>query len=813
MRTLLARFFAELRGRVGPAFWAALCLGAALALALAFVPLFDLLAYEFCAVLSLLISATAGPVAIGALRRKATLGQALVLCGLTLVVPLLIISLNALRVQNCNFATGLAFFGLLPAATCLICGLWGAGVGLVVGRRFLGGLAYAGLWLGVAAWSLWQAWSGLEVDSYNQLVGWVAGPIYDSVVEPGWPLVACRAEGLAWAAAFYGLAAFAARRPRRLRRLAVSAAAAAIGLGFFSLADDLGYGRSEARLEAALPGLARSEHFAIHHAEGLGEEEVALLVQDHEFRYAQIERQLGPQDLPPIHSYVFPNAGLKRRLVGAGRTQYAKPWRAAMCLNGSQFPHPTLKHELVHVYAGAFGAWPFAVSARAGLWVNAGLTEGLAVGLDWSAEGFDRHAWSAALRRIDKAPDIRSLFDPMGFWTAAAGRSYTLAGSFVRYLLDEYGPEPLIAAYRDGRIGGHYPKDLEGLIAGWQAFLDAIELDEGTLAVARARFSQPSIFSQTCAHEIAALRSRAVRRAADESWDQAESAIAEIQGHLPGDPASLRLRLEILFQRGRTADALELASELLGREDLDRATKAGIAGRTGDLLAGGDSWREASAHYERVLAAHLSDASDRTALVKLEALARMAGGGEAGTAAGRKVLDFLRSGELAIGTLLELHEAALAVPDWGAAWYLVGRQLVNRERFGQALPYLERAADRRFVHPALAVECMRLRVQALYRCGESEQALALLGVLARFPRHAGDRLWALEWIERIRFDAQRSPPRTASSDPRCSQVRLQCGFAQVRGRKYTMIDQATRPPPSAFGRSLPPGEGRNTACT
>ena len=91
---------------MGPAFWVAVCGLAALAGGLAFVPLFDLLGYEFSAAVSLLASALVGPAAIGVVRRSPALPALRLwlraaLAGLAaLLPPLLIILLNGLRVTN-----------------------------------------------------------------------------------------------------------------------------------------------------------------------------------------------------------------------------------------------------------------------------------------------------------------------------------------------------------------------------------------------------------------------------------------------------------------------------------------------------------------------------------------------------------------------------------------------------------------------------------------------------------------------------------------------------------------------------------------
>ena len=105
-----------------------------LALILANIPLLNLLAFEFCAVLAFAISFVGAHTAITGvanLRQRTqslrgtpaqmvmstfwrTFGINLTL----LLAPLIIILLNAFRVKNCDFLEGFVFFLLLPVISC-----------------------------------------------------------------------------------------------------------------------------------------------------------------------------------------------------------------------------------------------------------------------------------------------------------------------------------------------------------------------------------------------------------------------------------------------------------------------------------------------------------------------------------------------------------------------------------------------------------------------------------------------------------------------------------------------------------------------
>ncbi len=760
----------------GPSFWVAQALLLALAITLAFVPLFNLLAYEFCVALSLLVSATAGPVAMGVARgrpsvylqdtrpHRLVLGLFLrssLLNLLTLALPLLVILLNAWRVTNCNFSQGMWFFLLLPATTAVLASAWGLALGLSTRRRIWPGLAYAGLWLAIAVGNVWEIWANPQVDSFNQLTGWIAGPVFDEVLKPGWPLLLSRLHGLLWA--LFLLAAVSVLmdppmnklrlgvwwRNRRLLPLTLVLALAAISL--FGLRHQLGFARSAQSLQAALGASTQTDHFVLHYPRNTAPDKIAQIIKDHDFRYHQIEKNIGSQNLPLIHSYLFPSAAQKRKWFGAGRTQVSLPWQYSIFLNGAIFPHPTLRHELIHVMAAGFSPRPLRISAHHGLWPNLGLIEGLAVAIDWPTKKFDPHVWSAALRKIGKAPKIEGLFDPIGFWSKAQNRSYTLAGSFVRFLLDQHDPLRFRRAYHQGSLVDCYDQTPAQLIADWETFLDNIDLPPGVEQAAQHRFSRPSLFGRTCAHEIAALRAEARALHQRRQFAQAIAVVHQIHAHLPDNADAWRLLAEIQASQGQYQAAGKIYARLLQRSDIADSTKVAIQARAGLALAQLGQKDDARQMFVDVFKAHLDDGIDRRALILLQALEQ----GDAGAT----VIKYLAHPQFDPTTALSLREAAAAKPTWAAIWYLLGRLLVRDQHFSPALAYLEKASDLGLGHHTLTVENLRQLSLAQYHVGRRRLAAGTLAVLAQYPRHQGDLLWARDWWQRIAFEKDLQIPK------------------------------------------------------
>ena len=178
---------------------------------------------------------------------------------------------------------------------------------------------------------------------------------------------------------------------------------------------------------------------------------------------------------------------MRKRLIGAGETTIANPIHREIHLVYDSFPNPVLKHELTHVMSSEFGMRILKISPKVGL------LEGLAVAADWGvANGLTPHQWSESMFKAGTAPDVSDMVG-FGFWYAPPKKSYTLMGSFCRYLIDTYGIEKFKTVYRTGDFSV-YGKSLDELISGWKAFLSTVPIPENAPILAEYRFSEPSIF-------------------------------------------------------------------------------------------------------------------------------------------------------------------------------------------------------------------------------------------------------------------------------------------------------------------------------
>jgi len=485
------------------------------------IPLFNVLHAESSAVVAGVAFFASGLTSIPLFERGAAWRAVLVRQVAALLIPWFLLTCTLLWIPNCGYGQGLLFFLLFaPPGVVLAVALAYAISG--TRRRFKKGL-FAGIGLVVLIVTpLYDLGLHPQFYLYNHVFGAVLGPIYDEelVIRPG--LLFFRALTGLWA-----LLAWMVGRRWWLRRDGLPApvrvwhagslagiVVVVLGLGgVYMGAVPLGINTAPWYIQRTLGGRYQTEHFDLYYdPASLRADEVAFLAEDHEFRYTQLARRLEVQVADRIASYLYPDAETKARLTGARTTNVAPVW----------LPRPQVHvlldaydrvfaHELAHVFSRAFGMPVFRASPAVGL------VEGLAVAVE-PPDGLPtphEQVAAAALHRYaadptkppDLASDLAARLAPLGFWTGRGAVSYTTMGSFVRYLLDVYGPGPFKRVYARARFEAVYGKSVAVLAQEWQQYVLARPVvDRTTGAFVSARFSVPSLFEKPCPHYVPPYR-------------------------------------------------------------------------------------------------------------------------------------------------------------------------------------------------------------------------------------------------------------------------------------------------------------------
>lgn len=740
---------------------------ALVALVLAFVPLFNVLGYELATFYCAWVTFVGGWAAVrrtndgtlvllrdelGPLYLE-TLGRILVPVA---PGPLLML-VNALRVQNCDVGAGIALFVLLPGVSAAVVAALALLVSALVRRAWLRHVAYFGLIAATVVASIAHLLLEPPIFAFHLTIGYFAGSIYDEALALPDGLLAFRLFSLALVVAILAGLSVATRR-LEARPLAPALAVLLVALSVvwvvWSMRFELRIESSRADIIEALGGRAESEHFVIYYP--IGDERIAStideIVADHEYRWHQLSRFFGVAPEGRFSSFIYASSAQKGRMMGAARTLIAKPWTGEMHITWEGVGEGHMAHELGHLFSRDFGSGPLDLAG--GLRLDMGLIEGAATAGAWDSDDLTYHGWSAAMVRLELAPDLAGVVGAAGFWSSYSRTVYTLMGSFCRWLVDTRGSERFREVYASGDFQGTYGVPLDVLTEAWMAFLGAIPLAEADLDIARFRFDRPSIFGKPCARALAEERDRAYELAAGRRYDDAARCLEDVVADDPGN-ASTRLALAQVYRRAGELDAAQVEAQAL--RELEGA--GAVVRRQSLELLGDVAWTRgdlagAAAHYEALLAEAVDDDSARRGAVKLVAVR----GGELASPVYDLFLASPPPAQDALTLLLAERETASRS---GLLAYLLGMRTYNAGDYGRSRIYfgrfLERGTDGVSLPPRAAdalVRMARLRMgQCAYFVGDlaaAEEAFEALAAQGD-PLRDGWAARALDWAERARW--------------------------------------------------------------
>lgn len=704
-----------------------------------------------------------------------------------MLVPAVISAVRGLWLPTCDWWFGVKAYALLPLTTAALGAAAGHAIGVVIPRAGAGrGLVVRALVavapfvpaVAVAAFALWRFYAAPPVFTYNAILGYFPGNLYDENVELGMTLVWSRLEQIAWVVGALSLVAYSfdvptyrasmsprpARRPRLAIVLALVSVAGALRLRTWS--GDLGYAPDAEDIQVALGGRIETEHFVIHYSEVPELQQIiGLVAEDHEFRYAQVVARLGVGASRKLHSYYFASREEKARWMGARDVEMAKPWRHEIYLEHRGWPHGSLRHEIAHAVASEFGDPMFGVAARrvAGLplMFQPGLIEGLAVAVDWPGGNYDRmtpHELVRVLQLLGMQPSIGALLS-LRFFNFSSSTSYTTAGSFLKYLLDTYGAAPLRALYHSGGdFEGAYGKPLSTLEGDWRAMISALDLPASAVEASRERFRMPSVFARPCPHAIAARRQAAQEAGGDRA--RALGLMAEVCSDAPDEPR-YRLELADLLGGGDAAEraqAIALWTHLA--LDRDRVTSS-LRAEAYERLARTAALRRDPLALRRVLVEgtklQLSDAERRQLDAMLLAV------DHAGPAGAALRGYFFASGPGLPDTMAWAQLAKAAEPSLGFAHYLVGLQHYGRGELAEASRNLAKGLLLGLPGPPFVKNGARRLALAAYRANDPTLVRVAIGVLSGDGMTTGEKLLAEDWAQRLDFDARATTAERTTS--------------------------------------------------
>ena len=403
--------------------------------------------------------------------------------------------ISSLISGDCSMETGIYFYILIPFISIVFSMAVGSMAGLIFRKRgFIAGSLVLVLTIII---SLYELYYQPHIFFFNPIIGYFPGSVYDKFIPITSTLIIYRLIILGWALLIFTLFGIYQNYKKGLLDISTFILLTILlMLLIFSnyKEEEIGIKYSREYIQnKVLKETYETENFLIHYdPESIAAENIELIANDHEWRYHEVSEYLDVDIEDKINSYIYPDSKVRKKYFGSQHATVANPIHGEIHHVYKSFPIRELKHELVHILSADFGTRTLKISPKKGL------IEGIAVAVDWPVNVMDKHQLSKTLLNNESVNKNLGDFLGYGFWYHPQSISYTLMGSYARYLIDNFGVENFKEYYRTGSTD-IYNKSEEELLNSWVSFLnEEIELPENAENFSEYKFSEKSIFEDRC---------------------------------------------------------------------------------------------------------------------------------------------------------------------------------------------------------------------------------------------------------------------------------------------------------------------------
>lgn len=465
-----------------------------------FLPLTKVLSYEFSAVMGVLLGYTCGLAAISQTKRGIPFKDVLLNLEIIFLAPLIISVFSTLVFSVCPVLNGLNYYFVITLPAIII----GYSLGLTVSKIITKGTLFyfTLIFILILIEPLLEFYFYPQIFTYNLFYGYFPGALYDEYIPITGKLILYRFIGIV----LFGTAAYFVSTIERIDKF-ITGLILAVGLSaFFVLKPSIGFAAPGSKLKSELGGVMASPNINVYYDSRIAEERAYLVGFMGEYYYQSITGKLGVALEEPITAYVFKTDEQKSNLMGARNVDVSKPWRSEIFLTIDDYD-ATLEHELVHAAASAIGVTPLKVADN----INFAMIEGLAMALEDNYNSNEVHYMAFLADSSGYDISIKELFGGFSFLGNTSSISYIYAGSFIKYLADNYGVGTVAELYGDTDFRKLYGKDLAELEREYFTFLRSGDY-EFNKHKAQLYFGSNPIFKRVCPRDVAS-RTRL-------AWDQ-----------------------------------------------------------------------------------------------------------------------------------------------------------------------------------------------------------------------------------------------------------------------------------------------------
>ncbi len=257
----------------------------------------------------------------------------------------------------------------------------------------------------------------------------------------------------------------AATRISRNRAVIIWALAVAVAVVAGS---HVGIGWGRGAMLSYLSAEKKTEHFIIAYPpSGDAANNIDEISNHAEWCWDDLCRRWGIAPRKKVALYCFNNYGDLQKHTGAGAHAVVR----SVFLSAGEATGDTMLHELVH-------ALHIELGPRWTTLFNRGVEEGVAEAFSaYYADLPEAHRREAGALKHDRLPDAAVFMDLLGFWTIREGNAYSAAGSFIGFLVQQYGMDKFRAFTKSLDYEKAYGCGLADLDKAWRVFLSSITVD------------------------------------------------------------------------------------------------------------------------------------------------------------------------------------------------------------------------------------------------------------------------------------------------------------------------------------------------
>lgn len=490
------------------------------------LPLVSTLNFEFSALSAIILFISSGLLTVYFLRKYKNIGVLLPMMMTKykfylwlLFIPLIISILFNLLFQQCPICDGIIFYIVITIPAFYFgfaCGLFS----YFISKKYSYVLFISSFLLFVII-PLLEFYFNPQIYFYNSIIGFFPGTIYDEEISVSNTLLFYRFLNIIFFSILVYFTIKIGNKKNFKRYLFLSGILIIVIVWIFSK-PILGFSSTNNSIEKILKGETLSPHYKIVYPINSNVNEKRLFVLEHEYYYQALKRKTDLTPCSLITSFIFENGDQKRELFGTKAANVAKPWQSQIYIDQYTLDN-TLEHELTHIFAAEIGSTILKIAPD----FNFALLEGYAMAMENDYSGFDIDYLAYLANKNDYKMNLVSLFSNLNFFGSASSLSYIYAGSFIKYLLHEYGIKPVNEIYQDIDFKKHIGKNLEQLNDDYFNYLDSLNYP---VNINRADyfFGYKPLIKKVCPREVANGLNKAWNEYSDEKYFSAKEKFHDI---------------------------------------------------------------------------------------------------------------------------------------------------------------------------------------------------------------------------------------------------------------------------------------------